>query len=318
VCVKTALRTEYAALCRMTHPNVVRAFALVTVVPAPGIAMLMPHMAGNLWEWVVQGPEAADASAVAGPHDMHMPFVQRSVLLQVAAGVAHIHARHIVHCDLKPDNVLVDRLSDAMDRGGGGVRCQVADFGVCQAMAEIDGVPSGGRVQADEVNTETYRPFWLFRQSSSVILTPLFDVWALAGIVFDVAQAPRQRLRNRDGEYIRFMTGVAMSGKEPAYKAMCLERNRRVLQHARPCVRAIILAAQPPSPSKHAPTASDVAHRLLKLQCPPCRECITEHGCAAVAADSAVAAESAAMTNSAAVPESPAASLLRQLATPSR
>ncbi len=72
VCVKTALRTEFAAMCRMTHPNVVRAFALVNVVLGPDIALLMPQMAGNLWEWVLRRPEAADASAAAGPHDMHI------------------------------------------------------------------------------------------------------------------------------------------------------------------------------------------------------------------------------------------------------
>ncbi len=87
VCVKNFLRSEWAALCRMTSQNVVRAFALVNLVPGPGIALLLPHMAGNLWEWVRQRPEAADASAVAGPHDMHIPFVQRSVLLQVAASL---------------------------------------------------------------------------------------------------------------------------------------------------------------------------------------------------------------------------------------
>jgi hypothetical protein len=302
VCVKTALRTEFAAMCRMTHPNVVRAFALVNVVPGPGIALLMPQMAGNLWQWVLRRPEAADAFAVADPHDMHIPFAQRSVLLQVAAGVAHIHARHIVHLDLKPDNVLVDRFSDTPDRGGGCVRCQIADFGVCQAMVEIEGVPAGGRVQADEVNTVTYRPFWLFRRDGLVSLTQLFDVWALAGIVFDVAQAPQHRLRNSGGDFIRFMTGVAMSGKEPAYTAMCLERNRRVMLHALPGVRAVILAAQPQTPSRHAPTAADVAHRLLKLQCYIC--------CAAVAADPAVAAKSAVAGNSAVTAKSPAASLV--------
>ena len=313
VCVNTALRNEHAALNRMNHPNVVRAFALVAVVPAPGMALLLPHMAGNFWQWVVQRHEAADAPAVAGPHDMHMPFVQRSVILQVASGVAHIHARHVVHLDLKPDNVLVDRIHDTSHLAGGGVRCQLADFGMCQATAEIEGIPFGSRVQSDEVNTVTYRPFWLIRHVRSVQLTPLFDVWALAGIVFDVAQAPQHRLRNRGGDYIRFMTGVVMSGDQPAHSAMCLERNRRVMQHARPSMRSIILAAQPPSPSKHAPTAADVAHRLLKLQCPMCWTRITEHSCAAVAADSAVATESAAAAESAATPESPAASLLRRL-----
>jgi hypothetical protein len=216
---------------------------------------------------------------------------------------------------LKPDNVLVDRLSGTLDRGGGCVRCQVADFGVCQAMVEIEGVPFGGRVHADEVNTVTYRPFWLFRHGGLVFLTPLFDVWALAGIVFDVAQAPQHRLRNRGGEFIRFMTGVAMSGQEPAYKAMCLERNRRVMHHARPCVRALILAAQPPSPSRHAPTAADVAHRLLKLQCPrDCGDRVAEHTCAAVAAGSAVTAKSAVAANSAVAAESPAASQVQRFA----
>ena len=49
VCVKTALRKEFAALCKLNHPNFVRAYAIVNVVPGPGIAMLLPHLACDLW-----------------------------------------------------------------------------------------------------------------------------------------------------------------------------------------------------------------------------------------------------------------------------
>ena len=282
VCVKTALRKEFAALCRLNHPNVVRAYAIVNVVPGPGMAMLLPHLACDLWRWVVNRAIAADATAVAGTTDLTIPVDEKSVLLQVTAGVSYIHGRNIVHCDLKPDNVLVDFVARNHDRGGGGsdgdgrgdggscVHCQISDFGMCQATVEMDGVPSSGRVLAEFVNTAVYRPFWLFRKPHVVPVKPMYDVWALAAIIFDVAQAPESRMRGRDGDFARFMDRASLGsfdGKDHAYRCIWLERNRRVVQHARPGVRPLILEAQPQFPSMSSPSALCTHRQLAKVRC---------------------------------------------------
>lgn len=39
------------------------------------------------------------------------PLLVRSVMLQMLLGLEHIHAAGIIHCDMKPQNVLVEALS---------------------------------------------------------------------------------------------------------------------------------------------------------------------------------------------------------------
>ncbi len=72
-CVKAALRKEFGALRKMSHPSDVRVYALVSVVLGLGIAMLLPHSAGDLWQWVLNRAVVADAPAVAGTTDLTIP-----------------------------------------------------------------------------------------------------------------------------------------------------------------------------------------------------------------------------------------------------
>jgi serine/threonine protein kinase len=50
---------------------------------------------------------------------------------QIAAALAALHAAGVVHCDVKPDNVLVLR-----DESGDGLRVKVLDFGVSRVLDE--------------------------------------------------------------------------------------------------------------------------------------------------------------------------------------
>ena len=53
---------------------------------------------------------------------------------EVAWALAHAHARGVIHRDVKPDNVLIDRESD---------RAMVTDFGIARDIAAGDTPPSG-------------------------------------------------------------------------------------------------------------------------------------------------------------------------------
>ena len=115
---------EAAALARLQHPHVVR---LYDVVEARGRTLLVMELVeGESLAQLVGGRTLGwdDARAVAAP---------------IAAALAYAHGRDVVHRDLTPANVLVER-----DSG----RVVVSDFGLARlaragASAPVSGVLAG-------------------------------------------------------------------------------------------------------------------------------------------------------------------------------
>ncbi|MBX3225440.1 MAG: serine/threonine protein kinase [Labilithrix sp.] len=66
-----------------------------------------------------------------------------AILLDVCAGLAHAHARGIVHGDVKPANVLLVARPD--DDGDAALRAKLCDFGVARMAMHGDVVESGTR-----------------------------------------------------------------------------------------------------------------------------------------------------------------------------
>jgi serine/threonine protein kinase len=106
-----ALRHEASLLGRMCHPN------LVTVHDVGGrdddSYLVMERVAGRpLSDVLVDGP---------------LPLEQAVALVaEVATALAYVHAHLVVHGDVKPGNVLVERNG----------RCRLADFGIARGPRE--------------------------------------------------------------------------------------------------------------------------------------------------------------------------------------
>ena len=83
-------------------------------------------------------------------------------LVQVARGLTHIHPQHIVHLDIRPENILVR--SNTRDDGDIDLHVVLADFGQALPGAASPSQVSS-RIPADMVNSMVYRPLHLRRSA---------------------------------------------------------------------------------------------------------------------------------------------------------
>lgn len=113
---------ETDMLCRVQHPSIVRALAVGR--EPQGLFLAMERLPGRNVDQVVaaEGPlPLAEALAVTG---------------EVLRALAHAHAVGVVHRDVKPHNVMLER-SVMLQRGEGGPpRVWLLDFGLAKPLRE--------------------------------------------------------------------------------------------------------------------------------------------------------------------------------------
>jgi len=98
------------------------------------------------------------------------PSVIKSFLYQLLAGVAYCHDMHILHRDIKPQNLLIN-----LDK----LELKIADFGLARAFT----VPS--RSYSSEVVTLWYRPPDVLLGSQNY--TTSIDMWSIGCVFAEMA-----------------------------------------------------------------------------------------------------------------------------------
>ena len=117
--VRTRFIREAQTAAQLSHPNIVPIFS-VDEAGSESSAM------GSLVYFVmayVDGESVGQHLAREGPWPVDQTV---RVLSEVADALAYAHARGVVHRDIKPDNILIDRASG---------RPMVTDFGIARAKA---------------------------------------------------------------------------------------------------------------------------------------------------------------------------------------
>jgi serine/threonine-protein kinase len=116
--VRTRFIREAQTAAQLSHPNIVPIYSVDDVDGGTGVGSLVFFVMAYI-DGASLGARLAQEGA--WPIDQTV-----RVLREVADALAYAHARGVVHRDIKPDNILIDRASG---------RAMVTDFGIARAMA---------------------------------------------------------------------------------------------------------------------------------------------------------------------------------------
>jgi len=156
----TALR-EVALLKELNHENIVR---LEEVFCSPKkLVLVFEYVEKDLKKHMRSQGQGATLT----------PAVIKSLTFQLCRGTEFCHANRIIHRDIKPQNLLIERLD------GGRLRLKIADFGLARVFTLP--VPK----YTHEVVTVWYRPLEILL-GSAIYSVPV-DLWSIGCVVAEMA-----------------------------------------------------------------------------------------------------------------------------------
>src|SRR3954451_7184945 len=153
-------RREMRVAASLSHPNVV---TLYDAIEDDGDVLLIMEL--------VDGPTLAQRMREGAIE----PGEALRILRAIAGAVDHLHARGIIHRDVKPANILIDGTGEA----------KLTDLGIASA-AEATGITTSGTV----LGTPAYMAPELFDRERA---TPAADVYSVAAIAFEMLSGRRAR-----------------------------------------------------------------------------------------------------------------------------
>jgi serine/threonine-protein kinase len=148
-------KKEAQAAAGLSHPGIVTVFDTGEDDEGPFIVLEL-----------VEGPTLADRLSTEGPLD---PPTVVSIVQRVAESLDHAHSEGIVHCDIKPSNLILDH--------SGGVR--LTDFGIARTVED----PTTLTSPSDLFGTIAYMAPEILEGQPA---TPASDIYSLGAVTHEM------------------------------------------------------------------------------------------------------------------------------------
>ncbi|KAJ3318943.1 hypothetical protein HDV06_006932 [Boothiomyces sp. JEL0866] len=145
---------EVLLLMRLSHPNIIKIFKVVET--NDDIYIIMEYASGG------------DLSSYVGRYGQLTEIESRRIFRQIVSAVDFIHSSHVVHRDLKLENILLDHQNNVL----------VSDFGLSRAFG-----------QSDHMKTFCGTPFYSAPEllGGKPYSGTKCDIWAMGVILFVMA-----------------------------------------------------------------------------------------------------------------------------------
>jgi len=114
-----SLLDEARTMSKMNHPNIVKVLDAV-------------EHAGNHY-LVLEYVEGSTVADVLRDKGCFEKFEAVKIAIQILDGLAYVHRKNIIHCDIKPSNIMLDK------QGG----AHLMDFGIASAAGTVRNEPTG-------------------------------------------------------------------------------------------------------------------------------------------------------------------------------
>lgn len=154
---------EALAIARLDHPNIVPIYDYGTLPGNNGAYLIMRLVQGRqLSDEIIEGPIALPRALM--------------IIEQVCEGISAAHEQNIIHCDLKPDNIL-------LERNGRQETVQIVDFGIAKLKElNIDG-GANSAITDSAIGTPQYMSP---EQCCGEPISTQADLYSLGVIVFEM------------------------------------------------------------------------------------------------------------------------------------
>jgi serine/threonine-protein kinase len=191
---------EAKALAAVAHPNIV-------AVLDCGVSDAVPYLVLELLE----GQSLAEALRQHGRFELGRAEV---VLRELLSALAYVHASGLVHRDLKPGNVFLQRRPDGREQ------VKLLDFGLAKFMEPAAGGDTSTLTRSGEVfGTPAYMPL---EQWSGQSVDARADVYAAGVVAFELFTGAKPFAGDGQEMLRRQLTEVA-----PPLHVLCAERVAR-------------------------------------------------------------------------------------------
>jgi serine/threonine protein kinase len=162
-------------------------------------------------------------------------------MLAIVEAISHAHKRGVLHCDLKPGNIMVGEFGETV----------IVDWGMARRIGFAAGRSSQPVSSFHEAGTPDYMP----PEQVDGIADERSDVFGLGAVLYELLTASSPH---------GWPDGLRPADWRDCVRKAHFERPRRRQPHTPPALEAICLRALEPAPERRYQTAADLGQDLKR------------------------------------------------------